>query len=329
MTASHLDAVIATLCSGAGLAPPANRHPIQTWPLSTVERVRLLDGRTVIGKYARWPFTAEACVLRAAAQRAVPVPAVLAATTLDGTATMLLEDLGAPITQPTDRLGATAAARLHRAHLPVDGLQRWDGPALAGLPEAMLGSLRNLGAAGRLYVRDDVIQILTDLARHAAALAVGAEIPPFGFAHGELHPTSLHVGTAGWRLLDFGMAFTGPGILDLATWQGTRHPPDPARLRNQIEAYVADGGTRHSAPGAAGFPRNAGRSAGTGSGAPAGSYASSPLVRTDSDSHMRKMSYIGRSAPPATCCVHSLAAWSTTGQKPYRRLLIAERSAPE
>lgn len=254
MTLSHLDAVIAALCSDGGLAPPAGRHPMQTWSLSTVERVGLLDGSTVICKYARWPFTTEARVLRAAATRAVPVPAVLAATALDDTTIMLLEDLGDPIAQPTDRLGATAAARLHRARLLVDGLERWDGPALAGLPDAMFELLRQLDADGRLRLTDDVVRILTDLARRAAALAAGAETPPFGFVHGELHPTSLHVGTAGWRLLDFGMAFTGPGILDFATWQGTRQPPNPGRLRTQIEAYVANGGTRRARTRRGGLP---------------------------------------------------------------------------
>jgi hypothetical protein len=254
MNSSRLDAVIATLCSDAGLALPASRHPVSTWPLSTVERVRLLDGSTVICKYAQRPFTSEARVLRSAADRAVPVPAVLAAGSLDETSIMLLEDLGDPVAQPTDRIGATAAVRLHCALLPLDGLERWDGPAFAGLPDAMLELLRQLGMDGRLHLGDDVVRILTDLARHATAMAAGAETPPFGFVHGELHPTSLHVSTGGWRLLDFGMAFAGPGILDLATWQGTRQPPDPTRLRTQIDAYVAAGGTRRARTRRGGLP---------------------------------------------------------------------------
>src|SRR5262249_30077853 len=104
---------------------------------------------------------------------------------------MLLEDLGDPVAQPSDRLGATAAAAPHHARLPLDGLDRWDGPALAGLPDAMFELLRQLDADGRLHLADDVVRILTDLARRATTLAAGTETPPFGFVHGELHPSSL------------------------------------------------------------------------------------------------------------------------------------------
>lgn len=61
--------------------------------------------------------------------------------------------------------------------------------------------------------------------------------------HSEFHPTSLHIGERGWRLLDFARAFTGPGLLDLASWHGTIEPPHPIRLRVFLEQYVTAGGT--------------------------------------------------------------------------------------
>ncbi len=61
--------------------------------------------------------------------------------------------------------------------------------------------------------------------------------------HSEFHPTSLHIGERGWRLLDFARAFTGPGLLDLASWHGTIEPPHPVRLRVFLEQYVTAGGT--------------------------------------------------------------------------------------
>lgn len=80
--------------------------------------------------------------------------------------------------------------------------------------------------------------------RCCAKRAAGAELPPFGWVHSEFHPTSLHFTTDRWYLLDFARAFTGPGLLDLASWHGTTAAPDPARLRGFIEAYVAAGGHR-------------------------------------------------------------------------------------
>lgn len=77
----------------------------------------------------------------------------------------------------------------------------------------------------------------------AEARSAGATLAPFGWVHSEFHPTSLHVGERGWRLLDFARAFTGPGLLDLASWHGTIEPPHPLRLRVFLEQYVVAGGT--------------------------------------------------------------------------------------
>lgn len=65
---------------------------------------------------------------------------------------------------------------------------------------------------------------------------------PFGWVHAEFHPTSLHIGPTGWRLLDMARAFTGPGLLDLASWHTTLHAPDPLRLGAFLEQYVTAGG---------------------------------------------------------------------------------------
>jgi hypothetical protein len=84
--------------------------------------------------------------------------------------------------------------------------------------------------------------MLDALASGAAKRAEGATTAPWGWVHSEFHPTSLHIGKGGWRLLDFARAFTGPGLLDLVSWFGTVDDADPVRLRCYIEAYVAAGG---------------------------------------------------------------------------------------
>ncbi|GAA1801536.1 hypothetical protein GCM10009682_24350 [Luedemannella flava] len=83
---------------------------------------------------------------------------------------------------------------------------------------------------------------------------MGADRQPFGLCHGELHPTSLHRGPAGLRLLDFGKAFHGPGLLDLATWFGTRHRPDHDRVAHLLGLYVAAGGHPDALASRGGLP---------------------------------------------------------------------------
>jgi hypothetical protein len=240
-----LDDPITTLCAQAGLPPPVGRQPVRGWALSAVERVVLLSGGTVICKYARPPFTGEATVLATAAQHGVPVPAMHASLLTGDLLIMLLEDLGDPTHTPTDQDGAAAAALLHRANPTCPDLPICDSPALADLPHKMLDTLTGLRASGRLDLGTDMMRALASLSRQAKRRAAGAQTPPFGFVHGELHPTSIHIGPKGKRIIDFGMAFTGPGILDLATWQGTRQPPNPRRLTNQLDAYAITGGTKY------------------------------------------------------------------------------------
>jgi hypothetical protein len=45
-----------------------------------------------------------------------------------------------------------------------------------------------------------------------------------------------------WRLLDWARAFTGPGLLDLISWQGTTAAPDLDAFRMLLGVYIAAGG---------------------------------------------------------------------------------------
>ncbi|MDM4723274.1 phosphotransferase [Micromonospora sp. WMMA1363] len=238
----QLNAVCEELCQRAGLAAPTRREAIRVWELSGVQRLTLADGHTVIVKYAMAPFTGEARVLRAAADAGVPVPAVLAATIHDNRLVMVMDDLGDPVREPDDIDGAAAAAALHQATIEPGGLHVWGEAQLADIPSSAIALLTGLRADGRLPGAADLLRPLDLLARDARRLVSGAETPPFGVVHGEFHPTALHIGRHGVHMIDFAMAYVGPGIFDLATWQGTRQPPDTARIDTQLHAYIHAGG---------------------------------------------------------------------------------------
>lgn len=238
----QLDSVCEDLCQRAGLAIPTKRAAIRVWALSGVQRLTLADGHTVIVKYATAPFMGEAQVLTAAAHAGAPVPAVHAATIHNKKLIMIVEDLGEPVRQPNDIDGAAAAAALHQKRIEPGGLPVWGEAQLADIPSHAVALLTGLRAGGRFATAADLLRPLELLARDAPHLAAGAETPPFGVMHGEFHPTALHIGSTGLRVIDFAMAFVGPGIFDLAAWQGTRQPPDPARIDNQLHAYINAGG---------------------------------------------------------------------------------------
>lgn len=220
----------------------AVREEVRVWSMSGVERLTFTDGTTAIFKYAKKPFDSEDQALRLARTLGVPVPSVHASAVVDGWLGMLLEDLGAPAREADDLDGATAAVVLHRtrtaAALPV-----LDGEGLRRLPSRALEHLGQLRKAERWQDTDDVEDALDRIAQAAEARSAGTTTAPFGWAHSEFHPTSLHIGRHGWRLLDFARAFTGPGLLDLASWHGTLDTPDPVRLRVFLETYVTEGGT--------------------------------------------------------------------------------------
>ena len=194
-------------------------------------------------KYATEPFTSEDHVLTYARDQGVPVPALHASTVQDGTLGMIMEDLGDQTRSATETDAAIAAARLHITG-PSPELPTLGQSTLQALPGRGLAYLDQLRAAGRFTDTAELTTHLAELDKAASRRAAGAGLPPFGLCHAELHPTSLHIGPAGWRLLDFAKAFNGPGLLDLATWQGTRNAPDPAQLRRLIHTYVAAGGHR-------------------------------------------------------------------------------------
>ncbi|GAA1649151.1 phosphotransferase [Actinoplanes couchii] len=224
--------------------PQPRRSTVRVWSLSGVERLTFPDGTTAIYKYAAEPFTTEHQVLRAAAGAAIPVPAVIGALVRDGVLGMVLEDLGKTAREANDEDGIIAAIALH--HATIDPmLAELDYEALAVLPVLARGHLYRLRANGRWTAdTDDIAGMLDALTAGAAKRAAGATTEPWGWVHSEFHPTSLHIGTTGWRLLDFARAFTGPGLLDLVSWHGTIDAPDPARLHHHIEKYIADGGHR-------------------------------------------------------------------------------------
>lgn len=234
--------LLARLAAEAGLPRVAGREPIRVWRLSGVERLRLASGSTAVFKYARRPFTGEDRVLVHVAAQGVPVPRVHAAAVLDGILGMILADLGDPARKPAEQdAAAAAAAGLHRTR-PAPWLGRLGESGLAALPGQALACLEHLRATGRLADASDLLAHLAALDRMAWARAAGAERPPFGPCHGELHPSALHISHAGAHLLDFAMAFTGPGLLDLAAWSSLRRPADPPRTRRLIEQYARLGG---------------------------------------------------------------------------------------
>ncbi|MFJ8600463.1 phosphotransferase family protein [Streptomyces shenzhenensis] len=220
----------------------AVREQVRVWSMSGVERLTFTDGTTAIFKYAKKPFDREERALQLARTLGVPVPAVHASAVVDGWLGMLLEDFGAPAREADDLDGATAAVVLHRtctaATLPV-----LDREGLRRLPSRALEHLGQLRKAERWQDADDVEDALDRIAQAAEARSTGTTTAPFGWVHSEFHPTSLHIGERGWRLLDFARAFTGPGLLDLASWHGTIEPPHPVCLRVFLEQYVSAGGT--------------------------------------------------------------------------------------
>ncbi|MFK3980578.1 hypothetical protein ACI2K4_09415 [Micromonospora sp. NPDC050397] len=225
----------------AGLAAPERRLPIRVWRLSGVERVHLANGETCILKYAEAPFAHEAQALTIAAARRIPVPTLRAASTGNGVLAMILDDLGRSIRPPHSADAVAAAVRLHEGG-PAPGLPTVSQSTLQTLPGQGLALVDHLHTVGRIADPEQLRRPLTALASNARRLAADAERPPYGLCHGELHPSAMHIGPAGWHLLDLALAHTGPGLLDLASWYGTREAPNQHSLERLINGYIASGG---------------------------------------------------------------------------------------
>ena len=241
-----------------GVAPGAVRcEPIRAWRLSHVERLHLprplrRGHRSVVFKAALAPFLTEHEVLAEIGAQ-LPVPRLLAVRREADVLGMLLEDLGDPVRPSTQTDALAAALAVHATSVPL-GLAVLDSPQLAGLPGRARGLWRRLCAAGRYPDTEDLDQLLAGLEWVAASRARGARLRPFGMCHGELHPSAVHIGTRAWRVLDFAMAFRGPGLLDLASWPGLGSPADPAATRTLIRAYVAAGGHPEALADRGGLP---------------------------------------------------------------------------
>ncbi|MFD4787696.1 phosphotransferase family protein [Streptomyces sp. NPDC058459] len=220
----------------------AVRAEVRVWSISGVERVTFSDGSSAIFKYAKRPFDSEDQALRLARTLGIPVPQIHGSAVVDGWLGMLMEDLGPSARDADDLDGVAAAVVLHGARTAA-ALPVFDRERLRTLPVRALEHLEGLRKADRWQDTDDVEDALDKIVRAADARSVGATLAPFGWVHSEFHPTSLHIGEHGWRLLDFARAFTGPGVLDLASWYGTIVPPHPLRLRVFLEQYVVAGGT--------------------------------------------------------------------------------------
>ena len=218
------------------------------WELSSVERLTVAGGGSVVCKCVSVVFGAEARVLAHVYAHQVPVPRLLAADEyFDGTAGMLLEDLGPALAEPgfADTVQAALAVHACPPLLPVPGLRGLpvvDEAALAGLPQRALVRLGELRCVHRWAGTADIRAGLEHLAVLAATRAGGARIPPFGMCHGEYRPGSVHIGRDGLRVLDWGRAHTGPGLLDLVSWQAGPAPLDLGTIDEQIDAYISGGG---------------------------------------------------------------------------------------
>jgi hypothetical protein len=239
-TTDACTALLPVLLADAGLPAEPVREPVRVWAHSGVERLRFGSQESVVLKYADAPFDREHLTLRLAERHHIPVPHVRAARTAPSTLAMLLDDLGEPARPATDDDGARAAVPLHAVTgLTEPWLPRLDSAALATMPHRIAARLDGLGVP-------EAVQLAQALEAAAPSRAAGAGLPPFGLCHSEYHPTSLHIGQHGPHLLDLARAFTGPGLLDLASWHGTLDAPDPARTTHLIERYVAFGGHRQA-----------------------------------------------------------------------------------
>nr|BFE56472.1 hypothetical protein GCM10020063_009980 [Dactylosporangium thailandense] len=181
----------------------------------------------------------EAALVHELRRAGLPVPQRIAATRFGPWRAALIYDLGPahPRYPPATLEEVTAVAGwIHALDVPpaVPVLDAW---TLAGLPARglrLLGRLpgNNRPAAQQIRYRLDR---LVEPAHHHAPRAGHL---PSGLCHGQLHPTRLHRGTAGWAVLGWSRAHRGPLVLDLAAIHtGLTPRPDWTTL---LTSYGAD-----------------------------------------------------------------------------------------
>jgi hypothetical protein len=246
--------LLPALLAEAGLPPDPVRELVrQVFPFSGVWRLRFAqcDGATVIYKEAWEPLHREAAALRYAESSGLPVPHVIASRHADSRAAILMTDLGRPARPATGADAARLAVAVHHApgspELPVI-----DAAALAAMP----GRITERASRHRLPVA--TAETAATITRSGPRLAAPAITQPTGLCHSEWHPESILIDAAGRaHVYDWARAFTGPGLIDLASWHGTRTAPDPAATRALIEAYVNAGGHPAALADRAGLPAEA------------------------------------------------------------------------
>jgi len=250
-------ALLPALLADAGL-PPGYRCELvrQVFPFSGVWRLRFGQRGggpgAVIYKRARTPLDREHVALAYAAAGGMPVPRLLAARQDDGWAGILMSDLGQPSRPATAADGARLAAMIHRVPGAGSGLPRVTAADLAAIPQriAQRAALHGLSEV--------TVRAAAAIAGRARHLAAPALIGPLGLCHSEWHPDSILIDDQGQaHVYDWARAFTGPGLLDLASWHGTRGAPDLAATRALIEDYVRAGGHPAALADRAGLPAEA------------------------------------------------------------------------
>lgn len=247
-------ATVETLAKHLGVTIE-RREEIRVWSMSGVERLFLAEGGTAILKYAAQVFNAEAENLDHTAWHGVPVPQLWADLyQADGSMVMIMEDLGPQKREADLGDAAAAAVAIHRCPPPPHG-RTLDAAGLADLPSRARGWLDLLRADDRWTDTEDFGRSLRALQKVAPRRASGAETPPYGMCHSEFHPTSIHIGADDrLAIMDWARAYTGSGLLDLVSWQGTPKPLDLAAVSELITAYVAAGGPPQATATRGGLP---------------------------------------------------------------------------
>lgn len=207
-------------------SPLRKRTTLHEWPLSCVQRLRCLDGRSVIYK-VQAPPTVEPTFYRQAQSGLLVAAQVLTADD-QGIAALLLEDVQAPTLHT---LAADAYLPQQPPLLIVEeilaGIAQIEGelPALADIRgEAQwLTYVQAICADLHVLVADGTFQrvshaMIQQLAMCGASSAVRAAINgPTGYVHLDLRGENVLVVADSYRVLDWQRPIWGPVALDRAT----------------------------------------------------------------------------------------------------------------